>query len=328
MLPQGDHLFKRLSLDETLTRVWDVYCKGFLIFIKISFVVLLLSAFMWSWVLLPALRIVLGVSEDMLLSESFTPDSYFVDSIVLGLLHTALETLLSSIAQGGIVLAVALIYAGEEEDDGGSSSRLNWFTCFKDGGMQNALTLLLATLFTGVGVVAGILFFWVPGVILMVYWFVVNPCIVLDKSPSDDTLTVRAIRKSQELVEGSWCYCFCTVLIGFAMVFVVKIFWIVVVLQLLFKGFLLYTFKGALLMVIPMLFALPILSILQTVMYFNLRVEKEGMNFEALLRDLGHTTEHGSYRQVSLLETLEPSPPTDFNLRETNRSAAVDEVEL
>eukprot|EP00548_Thalassiothrix_antarctica_P000353 CAMPEP_0194149536 /NCGR_PEP_ID=MMETSP0152-20130528/38471_1 /TAXON_ID=1049557 /ORGANISM="Thalassiothrix antarctica, Strain L6-D1" /LENGTH=355 /DNA_ID=CAMNT_0038851767 /DNA_START=56 /DNA_END=1123 /DNA_ORIENTATION=- len=330
MLPQGDHLFKRLSLDETLSRVWDVYMKGFWTFLKICLVVSLLNAFIWSWLMLPVLRWVLGVTESTLLSNEFNDqnnDKYTLDAALLTFLHGILEALLASVASGGIILAVAFIYADEQED--GVNGRLNWWVCLRDGGLKNAVTLITASAITTIGEVVGILFFWVPGIYLLVIWFLTNPAIVLESNRNNNSNgnnavdgehpspSIRAILKSQNLTRGSWCYCFCTALIGYAVVVLMKILWIMIVLEGIFKDtdqYLLYTLTGSLLMTVPLALVLPIFAILQTIMYFNLRVEKEGMNFEALLKDLGQTTEHGSYRQVSLLETAHAVLGDDLEL--------------
>jgi hypothetical protein len=46
------------------------------------------------------------------------------------------------------------------------------------------------------------------------------------------------------------------------------------------------------------LFAVPLPAIIQTVMYFNLRVEKEGLNANDLLREMRECAESDPYHHV------------------------------
>ena len=70
-------------------------------------------------------------------------------------------------------------------------------------GLLNAATpvlgkLILVGLVAGIGVVVGLIFFLVPGLILFTMWFVAAPVVVLERPDG-----LLALRRSQELVKGN-----------------------------------------------------------------------------------------------------------------------------
>ena len=119
----------------------------------------------------------------------------------------------------------------------------------------------------------------VPGMWLSVRLFVVGPAFIIEKSGG----IKASIERSFELVKGSWCYVFCVA-------------FVVILLQV--PGQMIF---GALIQVmfgdpetsslacfgdlLYMVLLSPITAICETVMYFNLRVEKEGLNHTVLMND-------------------------------------------
>jgi hypothetical protein len=72
-------------------------------------------------------------------------------------------------------------------------------------------------------------------------------------------------------------------------------------------GHTLFSAKGSVIAVIPSIFSTPFLAIMETVMYFNLRVEKEGLNADVLLRDMGDRAESDPYHHVPLMDDETPT---------------------
>ena len=60
--------------------------------------------------------------------------------------------------------------------------------------------------------------------------------------------------------------------------------------------------SGSTIGMIPTLFFCPLFAITKTVMYFNLCVEKEGLNAKVLLHEMGEHGDGIEYRGVSLLD--------------------------
>merc|ERR1711884_129746 len=105
----------------------------------------------------------------------------------------------------------------------------NAWQCFRDGGLRNAQPLLMATMITGIGFWIGYLMLILPAIYLLVIWYVTTPVLVLGTATLNEneeggaggakfccrtSRALTSIKKSQELVAGSWCYCFCSALIG------------------------------------------------------------------------------------------------------------------
>ena len=90
-----------------------------------------------------------------------------------------------------------------------------------------------------------------------------------------------ALKRSWSLVKGRWCYVFgIKFLVGLVVLVVVRL-WSSLVAPPHF------TFSGFIVGAIPSALMAPYLSVLVTVIYINLRVEKEGLDAQALAQDLG-----------------------------------------
>ena len=98
-----------------------------------------------------------------------------------------------------------------------------------------------------------------------------------------------ALRRSWSLVSNRWCYVFGTYVSSMAAMMVVQILW-----QSIFANFNAFTFFGSIMGALPSLVFNPILAVMMTIMYINLRIEKEGLNAEAFSRDLGIVAPYSS----------------------------------
>jgi hypothetical protein len=92
---------------------------------------------------------------------------------------------------------------------------------------------------------------------------------------------VAAMKRSWSLVSDRWCYVFGTYVVASVIMMVVQFIW-----QALFT-FNAFTFFGSIMGALPSLIFNPILAVMMTIMYINLRIEKEGLNAEIFSRELG-----------------------------------------
>ena len=163
-------------------------------------------------------------------------------------------------------------------------------------GVKKAPTLILAAFLVMLGIVLGYICLIAPGVYLSVAWFVYAPAIALENLGA-----CRSLSRSRELVSGEWCYVFCTVLIVVFIVMMIQMIWSQVLLGGSDFGLTVFSVTGSIVAQVPTLLAMPIFAIMQTVMYFNLRIEKEGLNADLLLRGMGESStgdDAGEYSQV------------------------------
>jgi hypothetical protein len=281
---QGD-LFKRLSLDESLRRVFDVYVSGFYPLTKIAAVLIGVITILWV-VIFPFLLSALNVTREDISDPTFVVSHTGKFFLLLGP-HILLSLLVSPIAEGSMIKAVADIYAGRQPD---------CMACLKLG-VRKALPLLMTSLLVTLAALVGFLLFFAPGLYVMVVWFVVGPAIVLENFGITGSL-----KRSYDLVSGSWCYVFCTLMIVYFIMIVTQMLWSSIFAGGNDLGHTLFSITGSIIAVIPTLFAVPLFAIMQTVMYFNLRVEKEGLNADVLLREMGERAESDPYHHVPLMD--------------------------
>ena len=115
----------------------------------------------------------------------------------------------------------------------------------------------------------------VPGFYISVRFFVLAPAIIIENAG-----VMNGMRRSFELTKHSWCYVFC---ISFVVILIMvpgHMIWNIFA-HLAF-GDINFSSWGFLVSSLYFVFVFPVSAIAQSVMYFNLRVEKEGLNADAL----------------------------------------------
>jgi hypothetical protein len=212
------------------------------------------------------IRIVL-VGEVPLILTVFAPTEALIRALVVAMLF------MIPVAISAVAYAVSQLYLGRPISAAGSYVAV----------MENGISLLVNTLiFYGALTVGGILTFFVIGIpvllFLVVVWpFYVQAVVIEGRGP------FHALMRSLELVRGSWWRVF-----GILVVFVVILFAIGSVASvpgsLLFQlqptlGYLAIVIAGALLRLT--------LYIGATLLYFDLRIRKEGLTLEQLAEDVG-----------------------------------------
>jgi len=270
MFDNSEITFERLSLDESLRRTLSVYRKGFLVFTKIALLVLGVSALLWV-ILLPILLSTLNVN-----GQDFTDPQYLVDHMkefyTLIASKYASSIVIGAVGEGMMIKAVADIYLGRDPD---------FLDCLKLG-FKKSGPIILVALVTLVCVSFGILILVAPGLYMAVIWFVVDPAIVIENYG-----VFGSMKRSRDLVAGSWCYVFCTLMIINFYGFFLQFIWSLIVVGGNDAGHTLFSVIGSTLALIPSLVILPVFGIVKPILYFNLRIEKEGLNEHVLDRNLG-----------------------------------------
>jgi hypothetical protein len=279
---QGD-LFKRLSLEKSFRRMFDVYVSGFYPFTKIAAVLVGVKTI---------LQAAIVKYQRSHISDLTSGDSTF-DQILMILMEFVLDMVLtllfSPIAEGSMTKVVADIYTGREPDCA---------ACLKLG-VRKALPLLMTSLLVTGAVLSGILLpgllfiypaiihghvdlldflVFIPacGIYISVVWFVVGPAIILENFGITGSL-----KRSYNLVSGNRWYVF---LSSFCVSWCIR--------------FALFSITGPFFT----LFFVPLPAIINTVTYFNLRVEKEGLNANDLLRGMEERAERLSDHHVPLMD--------------------------
>jgi hypothetical protein len=96
---------------------------------------------------------------------------------------------------------------------------------------------------------------------------------------------ISAMKRSWNLVSDRWCFVFGLSFINGTIGIVFFVIW-----KNIFN-YNVYTFYGSIMNLIPGLIVYPIMAVMMTVMYINLRVEKEGLNAEVFARELDAAAE-------------------------------------
>eukprot|EP00545_Synedropsis_sp_CCMP1620_P001444 CAMPEP_0119004994 /NCGR_PEP_ID=MMETSP1176-20130426/1468_1 /TAXON_ID=265551 /ORGANISM="Synedropsis recta cf, Strain CCMP1620" /LENGTH=306 /DNA_ID=CAMNT_0006956757 /DNA_START=35 /DNA_END=955 /DNA_ORIENTATION=+ len=261
-------LFQRLSLCETLERCGSLYITGCLVFTQI------LGLFVAIDVIVRALLLLILVPAFQMFQD---PDYLVVHMptfYAMGV-HSLTRIMLGAVGNGAMIRAVADLYLGRKP-------RLR--TCLRVG-VKHACTNLTVFFLGFLGVMVGMLLLVVPGIYLSTAWFLVNPAIVME-----GVGVFASFKRSYNLVSGSWCYVYCTFMIAYILMMILQS--IQGLLVALVGGndvgrTTISSFFGSMAAALPGIIFAPIYAIMTSIVYINLRVEKEGLNAYLLARTLG-----------------------------------------
>lgn len=162
--------FRRLSLCETLSRTLEIYAKGFFIFCQLAALTAGISAIVWAG-LLTVLIPSLALDASQLENPEYLVNHLGPFYALLGV-NMLIAVLIGAVGNGAFVRAVAGIYLQQE---------VTLQTCIKVG-LQHAGTVLTASFLSFLGMMLGCILLYIPGIYVMVRWFVVNPAIVVGES--------------------------------------------------------------------------------------------------------------------------------------------------
>jgi len=287
-----DDPFEYVTFGGTFRRTFEVFFGNFDTFMGLSFVVVIPFAIIYLTMLLFVAYVYFGEETD----PEFEP-KHIPALVVVYVLEFVLYRLASVIGQGAISYAVAEIYLGR---------RPKWVQCLKAGWKrkcsllgssvilhgslilafipcfiflvialthQNFFTFLLATV-AWLGFVAGCVYAY-TGFILT------SPAIMVEGHNNP----IKGLKRSWELSNGSRCYLICAM---FALWFLNQF-----VSQFLFTIFgskddplAIFTVVGGIINVLPAIFYFPLHAIVESVLYLNLRIGREALNYQVLTGDV------------------------------------------
>lgn len=262
--------FRRLSLDETIRKTFGIYCAGFKVLTALAAFIVVLDGLLWAICLVTVVPL-LGVD-----GESFADPQYLLEHIgqfyaIMGIRMLA-STVISALLMGSMIRAVIDVYLGVTPD----------LKACVSVGIKRTPTLLTVSVLGFCGVLLGCLFLIIPGYYLAIRWFFVTQIVVVEGLGA-----IASFKRSWTLSKGSWCYIFCTFLIFYIFLIILQLVWGTVVVGGSDVNSSMLSLWGSILSIMPAIFFVPIMSIVMTLMYLNMRIEKEGLNEHVLLRDLG-----------------------------------------
>lgn len=186
-----------------------------------------------------------------------------------------LAFLATIIVQGASIQAIATVYQGAEPD---------WRESLRIG-LRRWLPLLAATLLTSIGAVFGLIFCLVPGVWLFTVWSVTPAPVVTERMGA-----ISAMRRSYQLVKGRFWQVLGAMALGYLLYFVASqvlstVTAVVTAVGTMGSGSVSFI-PSTIGQIIVGIIATPFLAIITTIIYFDLRVRKEGYDLELMAADL------------------------------------------
>jgi len=191
------------------------------------------------------------------------------------LLTTALSLVLTTIAAAACFRAVSSVYLGEQPSVGSSLS----FAA------RRVLPVIILSIVYFIGLIPAFIALVIPGIWLAVAWSVSYPALL-----SEGIGPIAALGRSFRLVRGRWWPTFGAVLVMYLIVLVIS-----GILGVLFGATLVASTDNELLAAVlytivntlSSLITLPLFAAVLTIIYFDLRVRKEGFDLQLLARGVG-----------------------------------------
>jgi hypothetical protein len=285
-----------LSVGETLDVAIKLYLRNFWKLMAIVAVVVIpmgILAILFSLSIIPE-------GSFMRDGQLYVINEADIESLLPLVIVTALlATLGSLLATGAAFKALGDAYMGNQPDVGGSigyaGKRLHSF--------------LWMSILVVVVIAAGFLLFIIPGIYIAVALSVVVPVLMMENVRGG-----KALYRSRDLVKGRWWPTFGILLLGYFLI----PFIIGAIIGLLFNAVLLSDIESVSTNfiisgigdTIVSLITTPLTAAVITVIYFDLRVRKEGFDLELLARDLGSQLPPGSAQQSAPAPTEPGGSPT------------------
>lgn len=252
-----------------LQKTFSLYTSGFGVLTKLAAMDTVLVWLIWA-PLLTILKPAFEIESDKLSNPEYLV-AHFRGFYAMLYAYILVSLVVGALMTGPICRAIVDLYMGRQP---------NLKTCLKVGVMR-AHTIFCASVVASICVGLATLCFIVPGVYLSVRWFFVSPIIVVEGLG-----VFASLKRSSALTMGSGCYVFCTYMFCSILLYILNLVW-----QHLTIGAgsndAIFTIFGSLLGLVPSIVFVPVLSIVMTLMYLNMRIEKEGLNEETLIRNMG-----------------------------------------
>jgi hypothetical protein len=192
-----------------------------------------------------------------------------------GLLRAILNIVLLTIASAACFRAVSSVYLGEQPTVQGSLGF----------GASRVLPVIVLSIVYGVALIVPFLLLVLPGVWLAVAWSVSYPALL-----SEGVGPIAALGRSFKLTRGRWWSTFAALLVMYLIVLVIS-----GILGVLFGATLIASLENEALAaviytitnVVSSLITLPLFAAVLSIIYFDLRVRKEGFDLHLLARGVG-----------------------------------------
>ena len=193
-----------------------------------------------------------------------------------------LQLLAVLLATAACFRAIAQAYLGEQTD---------WRSSLKYA-FSMTPALLWLTLLYALGLVLGFVLLILPGIFLYIAWALALPVLLVEglRGP-------KALGRSFQLVKGRWWRTFGVIIVGFILATIVSTIAQGVFLIGIFAGEgndALVLVLSAIAGIVGLAVSTPFQAALLTVIYFDLRVRKEGFDLELLAREIGGTVQTGA----------------------------------
>lgn len=220
-----------------------------------------------------------GAGASQTPAESLEQLNQYLGGLAIAAVLQGLAVLLATAA---CLRAIAQAYLGEETD-WRSSLAYAWHLL---------PSLLLLTLLYALGLAAGFLLLILPGIWIYVAWAFATPALLVEGLRGRN-----ALRRSFGLVSGRWWRTFGVLIVGFVLAAVVS----TVVQAVFIIGIVVGEDNDALVLVLSAIAGIaglavstPFQAAVLTVLYFDLRVRKEGFDLELLAAEIGATVQPGA----------------------------------
>ena len=204
--------------------------------------------------------------------EAFEEINQYLGGVAIS---TLLQVCAVGLATAACFRAIAQAYLGETAD---------WRSSLSFA-LQHVPSLLLLTLLYILGVVVGTVLFILPGIWLYIAWAFALPVLLVEGARGR-----KALGRSFELVKGRWWRTFGTLVVGFILASIIS----ALVQGAFLVGMLVGDDNDAVVLVLSALAGIvglaittPFQAALLTVVYFDLRVRKEGFDLELLAQGIG-----------------------------------------
>jgi len=288
--------FEPMSVGRIIDRTFTIYRNNFLRFVTIVAIIqvpiallsLVSSSFLWAGV--PAHRQVAPESSDDTATDFETRSETRPRAVredfaapglaIVGCLGTVFSSLLmmvgAMLCQAALTKSVSETYLGREISVGQAYRAI----------LPRFLSLLGASLLVGLAVWFGFLLLIVPGVIFALWLFLTTPSIVVENQRA-----IQGMSRSKALVSGNlgkvFAVAFVAGLIGFAINMPTSYLGVLIATLLGRDNPLLGTAVSRFIGVIGQILATPIGAAASILLYYDLRIRKEGFDLQMLAQSAG-----------------------------------------
>lgn len=257
--PAGDAppVRERLSIGSILGRALDVMKNNLFVLIGIA-----LIAVVPPFVL--QLLIMGGAAADMVMDPMYGPAEPSMTYSVLSFLVSLLDLLLGLMLQGAVAVCVYRYLQGSKATIGSSISAV----------MPNLVALVIAAIIMGVAVALGFLLLIIPGVLLLLVFFVTVPACVVERIGP-----IQSLQRSIALTKGYRVEIFLLIII-LCLIIIVATFVVGLILALITQNVFIVAIGTVIAYMLTYIFS----CVAGAIVYADLRMRKDGIGLDRLVQ--------------------------------------------